>query len=356
MDGYLVVRIFIHGLLLLAPDYDGDAAGQTEVDTLKVFLVDARQGEGDLDEHLPLLITCAKVENGQCVQTANLELANDGEPRDFEDLEVAWKQVEAEAIAPGTVKLDDSAGTVDAAFPAKPPSNPGLPAEGADFDWIASLATALGEDGPLDVKQACEGAHPPDAGCDIVARVEFSDGVASTCEFVAAPIDNGAVVPSVTVVAPAPGLHRAMASIVMIELRQKLSQQPALDIKSSFRTISIDQKSQGVYPCPEIENSLCADVAITNIPEESEWSGVGKHFRALYQLVDLPPNTPMRPYPMIVWGAPRVPRGDVHRECPMPKEFRRIARFELVSTRSSKEHRESILYIENRPICPPGTP
>lgn len=360
MENELIVRIFVHGLLLLAPDYSSANHDGTEMKSLELLLVDARNGEHGLAPHRPMVVYCKRPTGPgkYCATAVEAVLA---EELDFEHLTVFWK--ETAAPAPSVirrVKLNNDAGNVAKVFPKPPPSDASRPAEASDFDWILSLATILGEARPLPVKASCYKDKPYEKGCDIVARVSFSDGDVSSCEFVAAPEKGGWVVPSLAMVAPGKDLRRAAANIVMIELSRPLAEVEALVIeKLSGGPLMIGPNGDVPDSCSGPD--FCADLSITNLPPASRWDAEGKHFRVFYDLVETPAGTLLHPYPMVLWDTASLPPHKVHRKCPMPEAFYKVAGLQPgrkgpFSFLFDDGSGGPLPYVENRPICPPGTP
>jgi hypothetical protein len=162
--------------------------------------------------------------------------------------------------------------------------------------------------------------------------------------------------PALEFVSPGQGPNGAMANIMVIELRAPLSQVEALIVEGSEETSLVVGGPNTKVPDQCSGLDFCADLAIANIPEETKWNGQGKHFRELYSLIEMPIGSLSRPYPMVLWGADSKPIDEIQESCPMPAVFYRAGGFLPEQISQNPDLLRYLLHIENRPICPPGTP
>lgn len=373
MPGELIVRVFLYGLILVVP-HGGETPNDPTDDTLIALLVD----QGD---HVPMLRYCERINGEVCSKKTGTIVPLKGKAVSFEFVPAPPDPESQEARGgqgPGGNRPPNAEARpfhCDGHRPSAssvvlcnsrqdhPRGYPRSRKEGSDFGWVASLRDVLGR----DVKLRCK-----DETCDkVTAAAVFNQGTVSVCQYPKVRrkcvdprgcMETGNcrdnVVPLVKFVGSniAP---RAIAESVVVELRNDdaaaflihLKNHEGSPLKPAWRKCDVkDADGERTVSCIEF--------VISNLPEGREVKcedDVDKnldmveamHWRYYYGLIENPPQS--GPYPRPVAGSGARNQGDVAQVCPyFPPREKDATEIWIQQMRPQ--------YLDDRPICPIGTP
>lgn len=345
IEGALVVRVFLYGLMLLVPDYGLDGTRNTgKDDQLFVLLPDARFGADGIEKHNPHLFYCKQYNgSGECTSAGGWLLAED---ELFEELEFYWVSSDGSSQwvpTGGVIWSDEMADRPDGVYRFPPSRRPEMR---KDFDWSVRLGDVLGTQYRVSPRKECLLGTAMECK-ELVARMKLEGGEIQTCSFV--KMKDKSHVPVVRFPWSGYPAH-AMAQSMVLELRESLGNVKGIRIEgSSGREEEIVAKGPIGRSCGDDEEDWCVDLALTNLSPKKGWVNRGDHYRRYYRLLDISPTPRHLPVPVVESSAETKPKGHVDPECSNPFGDLTVAIF-------GAEKKADLRTTEDRAICPVGTP
>lgn len=366
LEGPMIVRIFLYGLILLEPQFSEGG----EFDSIAANLLDDKG-------HEARLIYCTDFDGEACKEgyIKDPELKKE-ELITFEFL-IADRAAGADDAEASSVELlAQSPPRTPRPFHCQPRVRPGKnlvlcdsagapsgkkypwkPEEGSDYDWVVKVGDVLK---PEDASSAPLGTHGTP-----FAQAVIKEGTVGACRFVTVPKrclspntpSDEKVVPLVQFFGsdfPA----RAVADVAVVELVGTSAEEFVVRLKVA-KDLELPARE---CKTPDGDPARCVELAITNLPPKGEPVRcgddvnenlrmlAGTHWKLYYDFLGY--KGEVKPYPIPVATDPGKPLKDVALDCPVltrPGESKKIWTQQIVD----RVHR---LYPEDRPICPIGGP